>query len=661
MRSKTAELLSKSTVHTLLIAAVGILVYSNTFYAPFHFDDQPGIVRNEVIRNLANFWPPFGSRWAGTLTFALNYYFDGLNVTGYHLVNICIHIMNALLVYAILTLTFQTHFFKDSAINDKDRHGNRFSFFALFSALIFVSHPIQTQAVTYIIQRYTSLATLFYLCSLVLYILARLALEHGGQLHERWKIYFNAGFYYIASIISAILAMMTKEISFTLPVVILLYELMFFKKDSKRLLFVSPLLLAIVLIPFGLMLYQGSGVDLAATADRATRLQTSMPRTTYLFTQFRVIATYLRLLIFPVNQIFDYNYPIYNSLSDPNVYLSLALILMIIILAGYLYYRSRSGHNEPFRLISFGILWFFITISVESSVFPIIDVIFEHRLYLPSIGLFTAITMTLFMPGNKEKNIWPQVPKLIISMLALTIVALSAAAYSRNIVWGDRVSLWEDVTSKAYGNGRGHLNLGDAYSETGRLGQAIIEYKLALSLPFRSLETQKIYNNLGYAYKKIGSLDEAIDNFKTALRFDSGFMEAQLNLGYTYLDSNRIDEAIIQFQHLCRLQPYVPEHHLYLGLANSKKGLLKKAMDHYGRALNLNPNNAAVYNQIGILLAESGQTDQAVLKFQKAVALNPGFAEAHYNLFLAYTDKKLFEKAREHFNLAERLKPDIAK
>jgi hypothetical protein len=242
--------LRKPIFHILLIIAVGLIAYSNTFDVPFHFDDYYSIVQNPVIKNLANFFLNTGGyeynprRFLGYLTFALNYSIGGLDVTGYHVVNLAIHIVNAILVYYLLILTFQTPALRSASIRERS------SFIAVLSALFFISHPIQTQAVTYIAQRYASLATLFYLLSIAMYIQSRLihAEEITGSLKS--KRIFRLAVYYFLSIISAVLAMKTKEIAFTLPIIIALYEFMFFEgRLKRRVLYLIPVFLQYSLFP----------------------------------------------------------------------------------------------------------------------------------------------------------------------------------------------------------------------------------------------------------------------------------------------------------------------------------------------------------------------------------------------------------------------------
>ncbi|MBI5756468.1 MAG: tetratricopeptide repeat protein, partial [Nitrospirae bacterium] len=222
-----------SVIALSLIVITTLLIYSNTFSSSFHFDDRTSIIINNKILDLSNFLDLSGTRYVGELSFALNYHFGQFNVSGYHLVNIVIHIINGLLVWWLVILTFKTP--QMGGLTNNSRLN---SLIALASSLVFVSHPIQTQAVTYIVQRYASLATLFYLLSVVLFVKWRLS---SGSVS---RVVF-----YLFSILSAVLAMKTKEISFTLPFVILLYEGIFFRDRWRRVYHLIPFLLTLPVIP----------------------------------------------------------------------------------------------------------------------------------------------------------------------------------------------------------------------------------------------------------------------------------------------------------------------------------------------------------------------------------------------------------------------------
>ena len=287
-----------------MIITIISIVYSNTLEAPFVFDDKFVIVENPIVKDLGYMVNPseakvhnkshfeyesFRRRYIGYLTFAINYWFHKLDVTGYHLVNIAIHIINSLIVYWLVILTFKTPFLNSSVL------GGRINEIAFFASLFFACHPLQTQAVTYIWQRVTSLSTTFYCLALVFYILWRLTSKKPSSFATQMPILF-----YFGSVISAVLAMKTKEIAFTLPVVIFLYELMFFEeKIKKRILYITPLLLTMLIIPISLLETEKLKGDLMGNIGEVTRVETNISRMDYLLTQFTVIATYIRLIFFP--------------------------------------------------------------------------------------------------------------------------------------------------------------------------------------------------------------------------------------------------------------------------------------------------------------------------------------------------------------------------
>ncbi len=390
---------TQTTLSLLAIIILGTIIYSNTFDASWHFDDHTAILENYGIRNLKETALAVGaSRWIGFTTFALNYHFGKLDVLGYHLVNICIHLLNAILVYFLVLLTLKTPCLKDSSLS---RYSASLS---LASALIFVAHPIQTQAVTYIVQRFASLATLFYLLSLVFFIKARLYNSEG-------KIFYSLPHLgcYLGSLLAAFLAMKTKEITITLPAIILLYEFCFFSPSlralTKKLVYLIPFLLTFFIIPvgrYGIGLFgisSGTFIGIAEIGDvigDATQETTAISRTDYLLTQFSVIATYIRLLLFPVNQNLDYDYPISHTLFEFPTIFSFLFLVSTVIFGVWMFKKSR--------LISFGIFWFFITLSVESSIIPIRDVIFEHRVYLPSVGFFMFLVVAIYQMTEQIKT-----------------------------------------------------------------------------------------------------------------------------------------------------------------------------------------------------------------------------------------------------------------
>jgi hypothetical protein len=379
---------------------VGAVVYSNTLHASWHFDDTVAIIENWSLRDLRGcFLGIFGgNRSVGFFTFALNYHFGKLEVLGYHLVNIAIHIFNALLVYTLVTLLLKTPAMSKSRLDSHVR------FLALASGLIFVAHPIQTQAVTYIVQRFASLATLFYLLSVVLFVKARLSIARGNSFFSPLHLLC-----YSLSLFSAFCAMHTKEISFTLPVVIGLCELFFMGPSPqswvKRILYLLPFILTLLIIPANLGLFGKVQTkplgDIIGEMREQVQETTLVSRTDYLLTQFNVIVTYIRLLFLPLNQNLDYDYPIAKTLFQFPTLVSFLFLFLLFLLALYLFLKN-------YRLISFAIFWFFITLSVESSIIPIRDVIFEHRVYLPSVGFVMAMAIFFHEAGESFSQLFLQ-------------------------------------------------------------------------------------------------------------------------------------------------------------------------------------------------------------------------------------------------------------
>lgn len=562
---------NRSTFHILAIIVFTLLPYSNTFDVPFMHDDLKSIVVNPVITDLNNFIdaasfgrsadsvvvdkPLLKMRYLGYLTFALNYAVHGLDVRGYHMVNILIHLCTSLLLYRLVILTFKTPRFAPVE-TPHELSGSR-DFIALFSALLFAVHPVQTQAVTYVVQRFASLATLFCLLSLVGYVQFRLSFSPASPGYKRY-------FQYAASLVAAVLAMKTKEFALLLPVVIFLYEVMFFESRLKeRLVYLAPLCLTMLIVPLSLLNTGDAGLD--ESAAKISGAYGGISRLDYLYTQFRVIVTYIRLLLFPVNQIFDYDYPIYSSFFIPEVATSFLFIFSIIFTGVYLFWLSRNSarrHYQLYRLASFGIFWFFITISAESSIIPIADVIFEHRLYQPSIGFILAFVVVIELLREKWARGSAFVLKASAFVLFLLTIGFSIATYARNSVWRDKIGFMKDEVNKSPGKMRPHLNLGFLYARQGFLFEAINEYKLAMRIdPYSA----SVHNNLGNVYGKLGRMAEALNEYHAALRLKPEFVEAHFNLGNSYAALGKSDEAKNEYREALRLNPDFIEARRKLG------------------------------------------------------------------------------------------------
>jgi Flp pilus assembly protein TadD len=622
--------LDAKTVQLAIIVVLGVLIYANSLQVPFYLDDYRELVNSPLIKDFSYFTSYFFaggigalvSRSFGYLTFALNYHVGGLNVVGYHLVNIAIHLMAALLVYRLVSLTLLTPYFAPG--RDRVTAGNRAGFIALLAALLFVAHPLQTQAVTYLIQRFASLAALLYLLSLTSYIRARILLN------EPTKRLFAAGAWFTVAFVSALLAFMTKQNAFTLPFVVVLYEMMFFPHDKNKT--IGILLGALVAGTTVIFVAAGKPMGtLIASIDRFTTAEPDISRLDYLATQIRVLVTYLRLLLVPVGQQLDYDYPVYTSFLNTDVLMSGVLLGILFAAAVYCLFLAnrrecRYGDATPlFRVIAFGVFWFFITLSIESSIIPITDVIFEHRMYLPSVGIFMAVAAAVSLVSNGGALVsgWPRTPVLAVS--AVVVLILGGMTIARNRVWGDEVSFWEDNASKSPLNGRVLNNLAMARIKKGDLAGAEQAYLRAIELKTYQDAT---YVNLGRIYMEWGRLDRALELFRAALSINPDLAEAHNCIGQVYASQNKIDDALQEFLLVVKLKPTLADAYNNIGSMYVRKKQYPEALEFFGKALKRNPDCVDAYINRGQLLLSLERRNDAIVDYRRALAADPTNATA---------------------------------
>jgi Tfp pilus assembly protein PilF len=572
---------------------------------PFQFDDDGYIVNNPIIRSFHYFLHPseittlnqqsptafplglrysFMTRFLGYFSLAINYHLHGFDVAGYHIVNLLLHIINGFLAYLILRNTFRTDLFSNPAAAIGS---NSHDVIALLSSLLFVCHPIQTHAVTYITSRFVLLATFFFLLSLFLYISSRISTT-AGKRHVL----------YAAALVSAAAAMVTKEFTFTLPIVIVLYDLVFLSRSTpERIKTLAPFSLTLFIIPALVFIQQGTLHSLDSTMRVITAADVSqISRSDYLLTQFRVIITYIRLLFFPVNQSIDHDVPVYHSLFQLPVFASFTVLLTLISMAVYLCFVSGKARKYPaLKVLSFGILWFFITLSVESSIIPLGELIAEYRVYLPSIGMIVAfVSLAVFVtersPAPKNPN------KTVIAVFcALALIIFVVTTYVRNTVWKDEITLWENAVKNSPALVRPRQNLGMYYSMRGRLEDARNEFMTALKLDPNNFE---LHNNLGIVFKKLRDYDRAIQEFQTVMAIMPSDAMVHYNLGNVYLEQGRLQEAIQEYKTSLKVVPDYDDAHNNLGIAYERSGQLSEAITEFTAAIALNPRNVNAKNNL---------------------------------------------------------------
>jgi hypothetical protein len=527
-----------------IVLLLGTIAYANALGGGFVFDDVPQIRENACLTDLGRFLakgcgPP--TRWVAYLTFALDYRVGGLHPLGWHVVNVAVHLANALLVYVLATLAFRTPRLRGSPVAAAAPS------IAFVAAALFVSHPLQSQAVAYVAQRITSLATTFYLLTIVAYAAFRLREEEAGRATRGGRL--AAGVVVFAT---AALAMRTKEIAFTLPFVVALFELSFFPGTPReRLLRLAPVLATLPIIPATLLLSGAASPGTVAKLAALTRADSPLPRLSYLATQAVVVVKYLRLLLVPVGQNLDHDVAVQGSFLAPASAASAALLLALAAVAVHLVRRAaRPGADPGLRLVGFGILWFFLALSVESSLIPITDVMVEHRVYLPSAGLLVAIVTGATLLARRISPA-RAARAIVIGGTAIALV-LTVATIRRNRVWADDVSLWADAVSKSPRKARPLLNLGTALASSGRPEAGARVLRRAVDLDPGSPYAR---SQLATALLVLGRPAEAEPQLREALRLAPGDPEATYNLATMLWIGNRRDEARRWYRRFLEIAP----------------------------------------------------------------------------------------------------------
>src|SRR5262245_34843450 len=359
VRSDSPALTTPPAWIPLVLIAVPLAAFWNSFGGAFVFDDEYRIVDNPLIR----VWPPWellahSARPVVDVSLALTYALNGLNVTGFHVVNLAVHILAGLTLYGIVRRMLGSD-------RLRARFGPAAPWLAAASAAIWLAHPLQTQSVTYIIQRAESMMGLFYL--LTLYC----AIRGFASTHPGW--------WFVASIAACALGMGTKEVMVSAPIMVLLYDRLFvsssFPEMARRRVHLYVGLAACWIIVLILLM--------SSRVSESTGATTGLTPFRYLTTQFGVIVHYLRLSVWPSPLVLDYTWKLPPTAWD--VLPSAAVILALI--GGTVLTVRR------WPLITFWGAWFFLILAPTSSILPIGDLAFEHRMYLPLAAVVVLLVV----------------------------------------------------------------------------------------------------------------------------------------------------------------------------------------------------------------------------------------------------------------------------
>jgi protein O-mannosyl-transferase len=586
----------KREVITWLVVVAGVIAYCNSFTGPFIYDDVPSILENTTIRHLWPIWralsPPQGgditvtARPLPNLTLAINYALAGYQVWGYHALNLVVHILAALTLLGIVRRTLLLPKFHDRFRTTADE-------LSLAVAILWLVHPLQTESVTYIIQRTESIMGLCYLLTLYCFI-------RGAETERpgRWQ-----GF----CLLACAAGMASKEVMASAPLIVLLYDRTFLTGSfreawrQRRALYTG---LAATWILLSILLVQSFRVR------SLNSISLDVAPWQYFLTQAGVITHYLRLSIWPHPLCFDYfGWPIVSTWASA---LPSALVLGIAL--GCLVWGL--WRNSVWAFLG---AWFVLILAPSSSFITLDSPAYEHRMYLPLAAVMVTAVLGIHALLGKRAGV-------AYAVLAFGLVFLT---WQRNEDYRSGYSIWADTVAKRPGNARAQSNLGTALGQLGRTEEAIVHWTEALRIR-PSLEEP--HYGLGVVLAEQGKLPEAMNEWEQAVKIRPSYAEAHYNLGVAAEQLGKTDEAIAHYQQAVEFRPNYAKSYNNLGSIFLRQGRLAEAIDDFQNAVKTDPDFTEAHYNFGIALEQAGRIQEAIQEYETALRLNPSLIDAQNRL-----------------------------
>ncbi len=660
----------------VFLAGMVWLIYGRTTSSPFIFDDYFSILTNSSIVRL---WPligdseqpgplnppaqmPAAGRPLVNLSLALNYNFGQLDPTGYHIFNLIVHMLSALLLMAIVRRSLRLEYF-----------GGRFDHvsgpLAFLVALLWAVHPLQTESVIYITQRTELMVGCFYLATLY------------GSLRY-WAAPTPAGrtVWLTLATLTCLAGMASKEAMVTAPVVVLLFERTFLAGSFRQALRRSWSLYVGLCLGWALLLALNYGGPRSGSAG----FHLPLPAYAWWLTQTKVLLMYLKLVVWPWPLSIHYEMPYLTSPAAAWPWL-LPVALLTIATVILFWQRKAIGFVGTCVLV----------ILSPTLVVPIItEVAAERRMYLPLAALSALVVVGCYWLSEQMRKrlvgATGRWPVGFVAAASILVVAFTLVSIHRLAAYHDGLTLWQDAVANEPDDPIIHNNLGLQLANAGRLPDAIKEYEISLKLKpdyasayynmgialandgrsqeavasfeeaLRLKPDPLIHNNLGLALYGAGRIQQAVEHYQKALRLKPDYPEAHNNLGVALVNDGQTQEGIKRFERALRLKPDYAEAHVNLGLALQSQGRTQEAIDHYQQALRLKPDYAEAHNNLAMILVRAGRMQEAIEHLEQALRLKPDYAQAHINLSVALAKTGRPQEAVDHAQQAVQLKPEYA-
>jgi len=588
----------------IIISVLGCIVYANSLQGAFLWDDLSIIKDNAYIKSWSRISLVFsGCLGAGagrlnvfyrplqSLTYMADYSLWKLKVAGFHLQNIAWHIAASLCVYWLIQVLF-----KDARLS-------------LIAALLFVVHPVHTEAVSYISGRADPLSLTFMLLTLIFYI--------------REKT--------IPAVICSLFALLSKESSLILPFLILLYHYTFRKRIQVP---------SFSLITASACAYIMARITVLRYLLESEHIRNALPYPERVAGFLMAMTHYVRLLVIPVHLHMEYIERTF-SFSRPEALIGSALLVSALLCVWFL----RKVRNVAF----FSITWFLLALMPNANIlFPVNAYMAEHWLYVPSVGVFLLVShayMRLFRTHGPLRAV-------SVASLCAVILIFSFLTMRQNRTWREPVAFYERALRYAPQSGRVRTNLGVLYDAMGRDAKAAELFKSTADLETDNYET---LNNLANIYKDTGRQEEAVALYKKVLRANPRFLPAYNNLGNVYMTRGNAEEALRWYREAVRLFPQYAEAYNNIGVLYYQMKRYDEAITFFKKAIEANPAFVESYNDLGSTYCEIGKTEEAYVYYKKALEVDPANAEAHNNLAVTYYYDKRYDAAIRHCGEAVRL------
>jgi len=588
-----------------------------------------------------------------TLSYFVDYFFWHLNPLGYHLTNLLLHSLNSVLLFFLFTRLF-------NVIKDEPEKDSRAVFpqnpegcisriqatkksVPFIASLIFCTYPILTEAVNAVSYREDIMAATFYFAAFLFHL----------KTQQRQSV-----LWYVISLICYFLGLFSKEMAVTFPILIGLHDVLrhgktFFTFKRIR-YYIGYILITVFYITLRFVFLHNP-----------TESYIPYPQNSFwinFLTMSKVIASYIKLLFFPVHLNADYVVPNTSSLIELSFILSFLLIISVVVITYRLFFYSKA--------LFFAVLWFFVTMLPVLNIIPIENIMAERYLYIPLVGfcLLGGQLLSRIPSSGLKSNILTSWSFPFIISIVLTGFCWQTC--NRAKIWFDDLSLWSTTVIDSPQSSRAHNNLGVLYKKMGFIDAAMKEYNTAIQIRPDYSEAHgnianvylnkglsildkrvlsKTHDNLAKAYADEGPLKNAIAEYKKSIEISPFNETAHFNLGVTYGKLGLTNEAEIEYKNVIQMNNNNPHAHNNLGNIYEDRDLLDNAMTEYKLSVSIDPESAITHNNMGNVYVKKGSFYEAIMEYKLAIKHEPKGIIYHENLGNTYIKKGLIEEAIAEF------------